>query len=62
MVLLMVKNDAASRKSDEKAPAGRLPAISAAAPEEGARLIRAFVAVKSPKVRKAIVAFVEKLT
>lgn len=30
-------------------------------PEEGARLIRAFVGVKSPELRAAIVAFVEKL-
>jgi hypothetical protein len=57
----MVKNDAAFRKFAEKTAAGRLPATSAAMPDEGARLIRAFVAVKSPLVRKAIVAFVENL-
>ena len=51
----------AANKFSEKSPAAGRSAIRAASPEEAAELIRAFVAVKSPQVRKAILAFVENL-
>ncbi len=58
----MVKNDVAVKNSAGTAAADRPRQIVAATPGEGARLIRAFVAVKNPRVRKAIVAFVENLS
>jgi hypothetical protein len=33
-----------------------------ASPEEGARLIRAFVGLRNPRVRKALITFVENLS
>jgi hypothetical protein len=58
----MVKKDNAAKTIEEKITEGRRPAISGVTPEEGARLIRAFVAVRNPRVRNAIVRFVEDLS
>jgi len=58
----MVKKDSAAKTMEEKVPEARRPAISGVTPEEGARLIRAFVAVRNPRVRNAIVRFVENLS
>ena len=55
----MVKNEAAPKKIVEKTRTERRAA--AATPDEGARLIRAFIAVKNPQLRRAIVAIVENL-
>ena len=57
----MSKKDFSTKKFVEKPVGERNPANPPASAEEGARLIRAFVAVKSPQLRKAIVAFVENL-
>jgi hypothetical protein len=58
----MIKKDGANNNSAEKRVADKKKALSTATPEEGARLIRAFIAVKDPRVRKAIIAFVENLS
>jgi hypothetical protein len=57
----MVKKDRAVKTIAEKTPKLR-SAISGVTPEEGARLIRAFIAVKDPLVRDAIVRLVENLS
>ncbi len=57
----MVKKERAAKTPGEKAPARAGSVDPSPTPEEGARLIRAFVAVKDPRVREAILAFVEKL-
>ena len=57
----MIKPNGAAKTFAEKAAAGPKPAVSSLTPEEGARLIRAFVAVRNPRIRKAIVAFIEDL-
>ena len=57
----MVNKDAAAKAFDEKAPPRPQPPMSPVPPDEGARLIRAFLAVKDPRVRRAIIEFVEKL-
>jgi hypothetical protein len=58
----MVKSSGAAKTIEEKTPELGRPAISGVAQEEGARLIRAFVAVRNPRVRNAIVRFVENLS
>ncbi len=58
----MVKKNVAVNNSAGTPAADRARPILAATPGEGARLIRAFVAVKNPRIRKAIVAFVENLS
>ncbi len=58
----MAKKYVAVTNSAESREAVRTRPILAATPEEGARLIRAFVVVKNPRVRKAIIAFVENLS
>jgi hypothetical protein len=57
----MVNNKGVAKKVVEKIPPEPSPLVSPATPDEGAELIRAFVAVKNPLVRKAIIAFVQKL-
>ena len=57
----MVEKNNAVKKAVEKTPPEPSPLISPATPEEGAELIRAFLAVKNPQVRKAIIAFVQNL-
>jgi hypothetical protein len=58
----MIKKDVAGRDSAGNRLADKKKAFSTATPEEGARLIRAFVAVKDPRIRKAIIALVENLS
>ena len=58
----MAKNEAQTGNPAEKAPAERRKEPQTVSPDEGARLIKAFLAVKNPKIRKAIIAFVENLT
>ena len=57
----MVKENCSVKTASRKSPAEQSPQISPATPDEGAELIRAFLAVKNPEVRKAIIAFVQKL-
>ena len=57
----MMKKDCPDKRMAESAGEERRKGIVAPAPEEAARLIRAFVAVKDPQMRRAILAFVENL-
>jgi hypothetical protein len=57
----MVEENGAVKKAVEKSLAEQSPQIAPATPDEGAELIRAFLAVKNPQVRKAIIAFLQKL-
>lgn len=58
----MIKKVFAEKNSAGTQVTDKTRATPPATPEEGARLIRAFVAVKNPRVRKAIIAFVENLS
>ena len=62
MGVAMIKKDIAVKSSAGNGLAHKKKSREAPTPEEGARLIRAFVAVRDPNVRKAIVAFVENLS
>ena len=59
----MVDKNSAATKIVEKIPPAPGPLTSPATPtpDEGAELVRAFLAVKNPQVRKAIIAFVRNL-
>ena len=57
----MVKKNASAKKAVGKSLSEPRPLTWLATPDEGAELIRAFVAVKSPLVRKAIITFVKNL-
>ena len=58
----MIKKDGAVKILTGNRVKDKAQAAASATPEEGAKLIRAFVAVKDPRVRKAIIAFVENLS
>ena len=58
----MIKKDVAGKDSAGNRVADKKKGVSLATPEEGARLIRAFVAVRDPRIRKAIIALVENLS
>ncbi len=58
----MVKRDLLEKAVRAKAATGGgPPPVPPASAEEGVRLIRAFVAVRNPRIRKAIVNLVENL-
>jgi hypothetical protein len=58
----MVKKGGGAKPIKFENPEARRPAIPGVAPEEGVRLVRAFVAVRDPRLRDAIMAFVENLS
>jgi hypothetical protein len=58
----MIKKDVAGATSARTRATEKTRPNLVASPEEGARLIRAFVGVRNPRVRKAIIAFVENLS
>ncbi len=57
----MMKKDIGTKKIAQKTVTELDPKSDPATPDEGARLIRAFLAVKNPQLRKSIVALVENL-
>jgi hypothetical protein len=57
----MVKKELLGKAFDAKGQAGGPPPAPPATAEEGVRLIRAFIAVRNPRVRQAIVNLVENL-
>ena len=57
----LIKKYCEGKSFETKSFSGQASMRAPSAVEEGARLIRAFVEVKDPRVREAIVAFVENL-
>ncbi len=58
----MVRKEGAAKSLEEEPAAKRQPKVSHASTDEGVQLVRAFVAVKDPRVRKAILELVKKLS
>ncbi len=59
--VVMGKESGAAKRTVEEDRIEPGPLIAPATAAEGAELIRAFVAIKSPEVRKAIISFVQNL-
>jgi hypothetical protein len=57
----MVEKEFSEKALERRSLARQPPEAPRATADEGVRLIRAFVAVRSPRIRKAIVNLVENL-